>query len=42
MSWKHRLALDAVQGKLWLQVRLWLCELLTDDAMKEKTLVLLN
>lgn len=38
MSWKHRLTL----GKLLLWVRLWLCELLTDDAMKEKTSVLLN
>lgn len=42
MSWKHTLALDAVPGKLRLWVRLWLCELLTDDAMKEKTSVLLN
>lgn len=42
MSWKHTLALDAVPGKLQLWVRLWLCELLTDDAMKEKTSVLLN
>lgn len=41
MSWKHGLTLHAVLT-LWLWVRLWLCELLTDGAVKEKTLVLLS